>query len=98
MKLDEYRNTIDEVDTEILKLLNRRAALSREIGIIKARAGLPVIDPHREDLVLRRVARNRRGDIAGATAVRVYREILADSRRIQIAVMAELAENEESYR
>jgi chorismate mutase len=95
MKLEQCRKVIDAIDTEILALLNRRADLSRKIGAIKAGAGLPIVDADREDEVLRRVARENAGQIRDEVAVRIYDEILSESRRIQLAIVTELASNGE---
>jgi chorismate mutase/prephenate dehydratase len=84
---------MDAVDTEILALLNRRADLSRKIGMLKAGAGLPIVDADREDEVLRRIARENAGQISDETAIRIYGEILCESRRIQFAIAAEVAPN-----
>ena len=86
MKLDECRKAIDEIDAGILKLLNRRAALSKEIGFIKASAGLPVVDLHREAQVLRCVREGTTHDMSSDALARIYGEILAESRRIQLTI------------
>ena len=97
MQLQECREKIDAIDAEILRLLNRRAGLSKHIGQVKARAGLPVIDLHREDIILRRVVRNSAGEISPDAVERIYGEILAESRRIQIAIAATGPSCEEVY-
>ena len=97
MLLEECRKKIDAIDAELLRLLNRRAALSKQIGQIKSRAGLPVIDLHREDIILRRVVRNSAGEISPDAVERIYGEILAESRRIQIAIDAAGPTCEEVY-
>lgn len=93
MNLEQCRKVMDAVDTEILALLNRRADLSRKIGMLKAGAGLPIVDADREDEVLRRIARENAGQISDETAIRIYDEILCESRRIQFAIAAEVASN-----
>jgi len=97
MHLKDCREKIDAIDAEILRLLNRRAGLSKQIGQIKSRAGLPVIDLHREDIILRRVVRNSAGEISPDAVARIYGEILAESRRIQIAIDATGPTVEEVY-
>ena len=97
MQLEECREKIDTIDAEILRLLNRRAGLSKHIGQIKSRAGLPVIDLHREDIILRRVVRNSAGEISPNAVERIYGEILAESRRIQITIGATGPTTEEVY-
>ena len=89
MHLEECRKEIDAVDSEILRLLDRRAGLSRRIGRIKAGAGLPIIDLRREDAILRRVVRNSAGEISADAVERIYGEILSESRRIQLTLAVE---------
>ncbi len=88
MKLDDCRKVIDEIDSEILILLNRRANLSQRIGLMKTGAGLPIVDETREDTVIRRLIRENPGDLGDAALASIYREILEESRRIQKAVAA----------
>ena len=83
MKLEECRRQIDELDASIVALLNRRAMLARKIGRIKLLAGLPIIDPEREEMVLRRIINKNSGAIDDQALARLYREILNESRRIQ---------------
>ena len=96
MQLEEYRRKIDKIDAEILELLNQRASLSRNIGRIKASAGLAVIDLRREDVVIRRVVRDSAGQMSVDSIARIYGEILSESRRIQLAISAELNANAEA--
>ena len=55
-RLEELRNRILEVDEELVDLVAERRALVREIGLIKAELGLPILDPGREAAVVRRAA------------------------------------------
>ena len=91
MKLEECRRRIDELDASIVALLNRRAMLARKIGRIKLLAGLPVTDPEREEMILRRVMNKNSGAIDNHVLTRLYREILNESRRIQNDLAAEVA-------
>lgn len=86
MNLNQCREKIDELDVQILALLNRRAEISRKIGSLKMQAGLPITDAGREAEVLQRVSRDNPGDMTDKAAARIYRQILAESREIQIAV------------
>ena len=90
MNLEETRRAIDEIDTEILILLNRRAEMSLQIGRIKMQAGLPIEDPHREEIVLRRLVRESEGAIDDKALLRIYREVLVESRRIQKEAASEV--------
>lgn len=86
MRLEESRKLIDEIDSEIVALLNRRASISRHIGELKTRAGLPVVDAEREEVVLRKIARDNAGAIDAKSLTRIYREVLKESRRIQTTI------------
>jgi chorismate mutase/prephenate dehydratase len=44
----ELRTKIDAIDVDLLRLLNERARVAREIGAVKSREGLPVYSPERE--------------------------------------------------
>ncbi|NCY26619.1 MAG: chorismate mutase, partial [Alphaproteobacteria bacterium] len=46
--LAELRIQIDAVDQSLLQLLNQRAALAHEVGVIKHAEGSPVFRPERE--------------------------------------------------
>src|SRR5258706_13177064 len=93
MQIEEKRNQIDAIDEAILDLLNRRAAIAKDISLIKLSAGLPIADLQREDEVLRRLAQANLGLIEDTAVARIYRIILDESCRIQANVRAELAAN-----
>ena len=82
MRLEERRKEIDEIDTEIVALLNRRALVCKHIGELKARAGLPIVDREREEIVLRKIVRDSNGQLDSGSLIRIYREVLEESRRI----------------
>jgi len=69
----ELRREIDRIDEEIIRLLDRRMKLVREIRELKRRIGLDIRDPKREEHVLRRAGIYRD----------VFREILRLSIRLQ---------------
>jgi chorismate mutase/prephenate dehydratase len=51
-KLNQYREQIDRLDDELLRLLNQRAALAQQIGHLKDNEA--VLRPEREAQVVRR--------------------------------------------
>ncbi len=77
--MDELRAGIDEVDAEIVRLLDRRAALARGIGELKQREGLAVYAPARERRVLDRVASISDGGFPRRGLEAVFREIISTS-------------------
>ena len=50
-RLQELRDGIIQTDQELVQLLNRRARISREIGMIKAGQGREVYDPSQESRI-----------------------------------------------
>lgn len=95
MKLDECRQKIDRIDMEILSLLNERAETAKHIGVMKAKAGIPIVDPEREAIILQKVSRDNLGDLSDEAAVRIYRQILLESRQIQVNVRSNMVRNGE---
>lgn len=85
MTLEQKRKDIDDIDAEILALLNRRAEVVRELGQIKLRSGLPMVDWSREAEVIRRAGRFG-GALRDDSANRIYRAILREARQIELEV------------
>jgi chorismate mutase/prephenate dehydratase len=77
--LEQWRQQIDLLDEEIVRLLNERASAAREIGRLKAQGGLGVFSPDREREVLERVTALSRGPLSRASLQAVYREMMSAS-------------------
>jgi len=82
-ELDEIREEIDGVDSELLRLLNRRMELAIEAGRIKASMGLPLFHPEREQAVFQRLSKLNPGPLSEESLRYIYREVFAASRLIQ---------------
>src|SRR5262245_47796196 len=80
--LDKRRSQIDLLDAEIVRLLNRRAKIACELGVIKVAAGLPAYDSRREQQVLARIRKHNRGPLEPASVTRIFRRIILETRRI----------------
>ncbi|MBI4341002.1 MAG: chorismate mutase [Candidatus Omnitrophica bacterium] len=80
-KLRAVRQTIDRLDEQLLRLVNRRARLALKIGRIKKRRKWPVFDATREAFVLRRVQRANCGPLSSAAIRSIFRAILTQCRR-----------------
>jgi len=81
-RLAALRRGIDAVDTELLALLARRAALVREVGELKGGKG--VYRAEREAQILRRVAaQSAGGALPAAAAAAVFREIISACRALE---------------
>jgi chorismate mutase/prephenate dehydratase len=82
-KLKEIRKAIDQVDSDLLNLLNKRMELAEEVGRIKASNGLTLFDPSREELIFARLSKANAGPIRDESLRAIYREIFAASRLLQ---------------
>lgn len=83
MTLTQLRKRIDRVDRKILRLLNERALVARQIGDLKRRQGLPIFNGKREAAVLRRMTESSGGLLSPAAVRSIFREILRHNRRLQ---------------
>ncbi|MEG1560576.1 MAG: shikimate kinase [Clostridia bacterium] len=52
MEINDIRNSIDDVDAELLKLFIKRMSLIRQVGSVKRRDGIPIVDETRERRIL----------------------------------------------
>ena len=86
MNLSEIRVKIDALDDQLVHLLNQRADLVHEVGVIKKADGTSIYAPEREEQVFRTVAEKNRA-LSGRlpeTAIRaIYREIMSASLALE---------------
>lgn len=82
-RLSAIRGEIDRVDQELLALFNRRAALSLEVGRIKAREPGIIFKPLREREVLDGLAAQNPGPLPEEHLRAIWREIFSSSRALQ---------------
>lgn len=83
---NKLRKTVTLIDGKIVKLLNERAGLSREIGRIKAEQGLAIYDPSQEAKVYDSLAAVHEGTLPESALMAIYREILSASRALQAPI------------
>jgi chorismate mutase len=90
--IDGWRREMDDIDGELTRLLNRRAACAIEIGRLKLARGLPIYVPQRENEVLGRVTEMNPGPLTGEAIRRLFERIIDESRSIERRVAeAEIA-------
>ena len=82
--LDKWRREIDRLDHELLRLLNQRARIACQLGVIKTNSGLPAYDGRRERQVLARVRAKNRGPLGPKSVTNIFRRIILETRRIGI--------------
>jgi chorismate mutase len=83
MDISDWRQKIDELDIEIVRLINKRAEAARAIGELKRTANLPVYEPRREQEVFDRVRKTNPGPLADAELLHVYERIIDVMRTLQ---------------
>ncbi len=83
MDIDDWRAKIDEIDLAVLKLLNKRAEYSVEIGDIKYDRDLPVYSPEREAWIVERAARENPGPLTADAVRRIFERIIDESRKLE---------------
>ena len=81
--LSTYRDRIDAVDRELLKLLNERTRVVEEIGRVKQEAHMPIYEPKREDQVFRNVMENNGGPLSADSVKRIFERIIDEMRKVQ---------------
>ena len=75
------RNDIDRIDKELLKLFTERMHCAERVAEIKRKAGIPVLNAAREQVILDRVKKEA-GEY-GDSAVALYSAIMSISRARQ---------------
>ncbi len=85
--LSQLRVEIDALDAELLRLIDARAALGRDIGEAKVREGGDtsgsLLRPDREAMLLRKLIATPRQAASKDVIVRIWRELISENLRIQ---------------
>lgn len=86
MNIEYWRQEIDHIDAELLRLLNMRARLAIKVGVLKQAEHLPFCDPERERSVLQRLQEINCGPLDERAVGKVFRRIIRESRRIESGI------------
>ena len=81
--LEGFREGIDAIDEDIIKLLNKRANLAIEIANIKRKANLRFHSPERERAILERVTKLNKGPFPDDALKVIFREIISASLSLE---------------
>ena len=83
-ELERLRESIDEVDREILDALNRRATLVSEVGVVKGSGSRsPVYVASRERDLVAHLSADNPGPFPDAGIPHVFREIISATRSLE---------------
>ncbi len=77
------RAEIDAIDDELLRLLNRRAAIALQVGKVKRRDDTSLCDHHREREVLDRLCLQNSGPLDEQNVTSIFQRIIDESLHIQ---------------
>src|SRR5215467_11478783 len=78
--LERWRDEIDRLDSELVRLLNRRAEIACELAVVKVTEGLPAYDARREHQVLARARARNTGPLEADSVTRIFRRIILETR------------------
>jgi chorismate mutase / prephenate dehydratase len=85
--LQPSRQRINAIDDQIVQLLNERAGVVREVGLIKKRFHAPASAPGREQQVLQRVGGQARAPLTASGVEAIYKVILAEMSAMEQSEM-----------
>lgn len=74
--IDGLRMRIDEIDCQVVKLLNERAALALEIRALKPQAKMALYDPQREEQIFAKLAACNEGPLYDDNLREIYEAVL----------------------
>ena len=83
MDISDWRQKIDELDEQIVRLISKRAEAAKAIGELKQAADLPVYEPGREQAVFDHVRAVNPGPLADTEMLHVYERIIDVMRTLQ---------------
>lgn len=82
--LDQLRDDIDRIDSEVLELLNERMDVVKQVGELKSKTGSAIYRPEREKAIIDRLASLSKGHLNRAAIEAIYLEIFAVSRNLEL--------------
>jgi 3-deoxy-7-phosphoheptulonate synthase / chorismate mutase len=75
-ELGALRERVDAIDTQLLALLNARAAVVQDIFALKERQGVPRFNQARTDAILERLVNENHGPLTADEVREVFRPLL----------------------
>ena len=81
VELKKFRDAIDAIDEHLLKLVNERASLARQIGNLKEDG--VIFRPEREAQVLRRLQAHNAGPLSNEAVSHIFRGVMSNCRALE---------------
>lgn len=82
-QLEILRSEIDQIDSSIIELLDKRLRVSRKIGTVKRLQGTAIQDNSREQQILQRIENNSFDSRVKNSIGSIYKEIFNQSKSVQ---------------
>ncbi|HIY03186.1 MAG TPA: prephenate dehydratase [Candidatus Blautia faecipullorum] len=96
--LQECRNEIDRIDSEIVKLFEKRMKVSEEVAEYKIHTGKQVLDSGRERDKLKTLRGMAHGEFNALGVQEIFQQVMAISRKRQYQLLTEYgADAEQDY-
>ena len=83
MDIDTIRLKINQLDNDLLRIFNERAALALAIGEVKKQLDLPIYDPKREKLIFERIQKENKGPLDNSAIIRLFERVIDESRSLE---------------
>jgi chorismate mutase/prephenate dehydratase len=97
MSIEENRKKIDQIDDEIIKLLDSRASVVKEIGKYKKEQNIPFFKPEREAEIFDKIEKNDKLLFPRKALKHIYREIMSASRKLEYPIKVAYLGPEATY-
>lgn len=88
-KLEECRQRIDEIDTEIIALFEKRMDVVKEVSLYKLENNMPILDASREALMLEKNLKKIKNETYKVYYEDVLKGYLSASKRMQKDLLEE---------
>jgi len=79
MSLENLRKRIDEIDSQLVKLLNERAQVVIDVGKLKNKTGGQIYAPDREKAVFEKIIKTSTGPLPDKCLTAIWRELMSGS-------------------
>ena len=89
INLQECRDEIDKIDSEIIRLFEQRMKVAEDVAEYKIRTGKKVLDPERERQKLETLRGKAHGEFNQLGAQELFQQIMAISRKRQYQLLTE---------
>ena len=82
-KLTSLRKKIDDLDRHIIRFLNERAFIVKDVGRLKSRKGEGMYVPTREREIYENILKENKGPLSDNALKAIYREIMSSSLALE---------------